>query len=222
VATAAPETASGAVGQGVEPPAFGPAFARRVFWLLAVGFALTGMAITAVTVHLIAIIESLSAGAPPQIAAMLMGPAQVAVRVLDATLWRHQHPLWVAILSSALICLALGLTFLPGAALVAALVFPVALGAGAGLGSIVRGAVPAALFGARGLGRRLGQLTAVRNALGAVAPFLFAWASMALSPAGAMAATGVVAVAGLIALIALHQMLTGRGHLPKAAGSGQS
>jgi len=198
-------------------PAMTAAVARRAFQLLALGFALTGMAISAITVHLVEILRSLDPGEMAYVAAMVMGPAQVAVRVMDATVWRDRHPLFIALLSSGAIAAAVALLLLPG--LVPALAQPLAfafaaiLGAGAGLSSIVRGAVPVALFGASGLGLRLGRLAAIRNLLGASAPFLFAWAaahSMSLAVSAALA----LSLAGLAALLLLHRTLRRIGIVP--------
>ncbi|GGH48843.1 MFS transporter [Frigidibacter albus] len=210
-----------APGAGADPqpalPVMTVSVARRAFWLLALGFALTGMAISAITVHLVEILRSLALGEMAYVAAMVMGPSQVAVRVMDATVWRNRHPLFVALLSAGAIATAIALLLLPG--LVPALAQPLAfafaaiLGAGAGLSSIVRGAVPVALFGASGLGLRLGRLAAIRNLLGASAPFLFAFAaahSMSLAVSAALA----LSLAGLAALLLLHRTLRRIGIVP--------
>jgi hypothetical protein len=145
---------------------------------------------------------------------MVMGPAQVAVRVIDATVWRNRHPLFMAILSAAGIVIAIFLLLLPGPAPLLAFIFAAALGAGAGLSSIVRGAVPIALFGASHLGLRLGRLAAIRNVLGAFAPFLFAWAAATYAMSWAVGAALAVALAGLAALLVLHGNLQRIGVVP--------
>lgn len=201
------------------PPSWAPSVmseivARRAFRLLALGFALTGMAISAITVHLVEILRSLHLGEAAYLAAMVMGPAQVAVRLMDATMWRNRHPLFVAILSAAAIVTAIVLLLLPGQAALLAFAFAAIMGGGAGLSSIVRGAVPVALFGASGLGRRLGRLAAIRNILGASSPFLFAWAAAAYSMVWAVGAALALAAAGLIALLVLHRNLRRVGVVP--------
>lgn len=196
------------------PPVMSNAVALRSFQLLAVGFAFTGMAISAVTVHLVEILRSLDLGDATYLAAMVMGPAQVAVRVVDATVWRDRHPLLIAILSAAGIVIAIFLLLLPGPAQLLAFIFAAALGAGAGLSSIVRGAVPVALFGASHLGLRLGRLAAIRNVLGAFAPFLFAWVAATYAMSWAVGAALAVALAGLAALLLLHSNLRRIGVVP--------
>lgn len=196
-------------GQGrAEPPAPLPeAAARRAFWLLALGFALTGMALSAITVHLVGILQARNLGQVAYLAAMVMGPAQVAVRLVDATFWRGLHPLYVALVAAGAVFVAIGLLVLPGPAAPMAFAFAMIFGAGSGLSSIVRGAVPVALFGAGGLGLRLGKLAAVRNLLGASAPFLFAALSRSQSMALASFAALVLALAGLLALLLLRRDL---------------
>ncbi|MFD1911967.1 MFS transporter [Halodurantibacterium flavum] len=212
----APASPTGASlrSQPPSPPVMSTALALRAFQLLAAGFALTGMAISALTVHLVEILRSLDIGEAAYIAAMVMGPAQVVVRVMDATVWRNRHPLFVAILSSGAILVAIMLLLLPGPAPAVAFGFAAILGAGAGLSSIVRGAVPVALFGASGLGLRLGRLAAIRNVLGAASPFLFAWAAAAWSMTWALGAVLVVSVTGLGALALLHRTLERLGIVP--------
>lgn len=209
---AAPQPVPRAFGPGPAPLAPLPAplpeaAARRAFWLLALGFALSGMALSAITVHLVGILQARGLGQVAYLAAMVMGPAQVAVRLVDATLWRAVHPLNVALLAAGAIFAAIGLLFLPGPAAPLAFVFAAVFGAGSGLTSIVRGAVPVALFGVGGLGLRLGRLAAVRNVLGAFAPFLFAALSRSQSMGLASFAALVLALAGLLALLALRRDL---------------
>jgi hypothetical protein len=183
------------------------AVARRAFRILALAFALSGMALSAVTVHLVEILRSFTAGDTVFLAAMVMGPAQVAVRVVDATVWRNLHPLVVAMVSAASIAVAILVLLAPGPPPLLAFSFAAILGAGAGLASIVRGAVPVALFGVLGLGQRLGWLAGVRNVLGAAAPFLFAWAASAWSMAWAVGAALALACGGLVLLVILHHRM---------------
>jgi MFS family permease len=188
------------------PPLTGPA-GRRAFVLLGVGFALTGMAIAALAVHLVPVLTGRGLGAAAYVIAMAMGPAQVLIRLADATFWRNVHPVVVAMLSAAAIPVAMAVLFLPGDGLILGVLFAVMFGAGQGLASIVRGSVPIALFGTAGIGLRLGRLAAIRSVLGAAAPFLFAWVTAVAGGAMALALTTGVAVAGLVATAALWAMV---------------
>jgi len=104
-------------------------------------------------------------------AGALIGPAQVAARVLEFSLLRRLSPLFSARLAAlmhpagAMLLLALG----P----VAALPFAVLHGAGNGLLTIVRGTLPLALFGAGGYGARQGWIAFPGRVLGGLSPWLF-------------------------------------------------
>lgn len=172
------------------------AAARRAFWLVGIGFALSGMAISAMGVHMVPILLARGQGDAAYAVAMAMGPAQVLIRVVDATLWRRLHPVGVALISAAVLPLAMVCLLLPGSGLVLGLAFAVLMGTGGGLSSIVRGSVPVSLFGTGGLGERLGQLAAMRNVLGASAPFLFAWSTAAIGIDRTLGLTIGIATAG--------------------------
>lgn len=183
------------------------AAAPGAFLLLGWGFALSGMLIAAMGVQMVPILLALDLGDAAYLVAMAMGPAQVAIRIVDATLWRRRHPLWVALVSALAVVAAVGLLPLAGGATGLAMVCVILFGAGHGLASIVRGAVPVALFGAIGLGRRLGRLAALRAMLAALAPFLFALGHQALGLTTALLICGAVGLAGFLALLRLWSML---------------
>ncbi|UGV25993.1 MFS transporter [Rhodopseudomonas boonkerdii] len=74
----------------------------------------------------------------------LIGPSQVAARVVEMAFGRRLHPLWtmlagVVLVASGIALLATGFPFMAVAL--------IAYGAGNGISSIVRGAVPLVLFG---------------------------------------------------------------------------
>lgn len=157
--------------------------------------------------HLVPSLLALGLGQQAYLIGMLMGPAQVLVRVLDATLWRNYHPLTVALISAMAIVLAVAALQLAGTGLVFAVGFAIIFGAGQGLASIVRGAVPLALFGPQGIGRRLGNLAALRNLTAAAAPFAFALGSQAFGlPLTLMLSLGI-ALGGFALLCVLHLLV---------------
>jgi len=180
-ATPAPGTAANSAGLGAQTRfRVTDALARRAFWLVGIGFALSGMAISALGVHMVPILLARGLGDMAYGVAMAMGPAQVLIRIVDATLWRRLHPVTVALIAAGALPLAMAFLLVPGMGLAPALAFTMLLGIGGGLSSIVRGAVPIALFGTDGLGQRLGRLAALRSVLGASAPFLFAASAAAI------------------------------------------
>ena len=145
---------------------------RREMLLLALVFAAAWFVTGAMAAHLPRLLET--AGATPfaaVAAAALMGPAQVAARVVEFILMRGVHPLVSARLATALHPLGAAVLAVmgpPGAAL-----FAVLYGAGNGLLTIARGTVPLAVFGPEGYGERTGLLGAPARAAQAFAPLLF-------------------------------------------------
>jgi hypothetical protein len=104
-------------------------------------------------------------------AAALMGPAQVAARVIEFLVLRGVHPLVSARIATALH--PLGAAALAATGPLGATVFAVLYGAGNGLLTIARGTVPLAIFGPQGYGARTGLLGAPARAAQAFAPLLF-------------------------------------------------
>lgn len=102
----------------------------------------------------------------------LIGPAQVAGRLLEAANRERHHPLWtltiaVALTAAGLILLASG-DSLPALALIL-------YGAGNGIFSIAKGALPLFLFGVERYARIMGRLARPSMLAQAVAPALVAW-----------------------------------------------
>lgn len=193
----------------VGPPLAGGA-ARLAFWAIAVSFALSGVLTAAVTVHLVPVLQALNLGTTSYLVAMLMGPAQVLIRLVDALFWRALHPLTVALVSAAALPAAILVLFLPVDPVAAGAVFAMLFGLGAGLSSIVRGSVPLALFGTAGYGARLGRLAAIRTVLGAGAPFLFAAGMEGLGPTAALSVALLVGMAALLPLGLLRRRVVKR------------
>lgn len=177
--------------------------ARFAFWAVAVSFALSGLLTAALTIHLVATLQSLGLAGMSYVVAMLMGPAQVAIRLTDALFWRSLHPVSVALVAVAALPLAILSLLLPLPMLMVGMLFAVLLGVNGGLSSIVRGTVPLALFGAAGYGARLGQLAAIRTVLSAGAPFFFAVAVGAFGTRPTLWAAMIVGLCALAPLIAL-------------------
>ena len=151
--------------EDAEPP-------RLAFFLLSFVFAATWFNSTAMAAHLPGLLQASGASVAVAIAAgALIGPAQVAARILEFGLLRRFNPLSSARLAAsahpvAAVCL---LTF--GGP--AAYVFAVMHGAGNGILTIAKGTLPLALFGTTGYGARLGWLNAPARLLQAAAPLLF-------------------------------------------------
>jgi MFS family permease len=173
----------------------------RTTVLLAWAFAATWFVGTALATHLPRMLMAAGATLAAAVAvAALVGPAQVAGRVLEFGLLRHLHPLWsarVAALGHPLGGAALWLLGTPVAA-----AYAVLHGLGHGILTISKGTLPLALFGPLGYGLRQGWLSMPARLAQAAAPFSF---GLALEHAGAAAVLLLVGVAltGAAALWAL-------------------
>ena len=184
-----------------EPP--GPPPPRYALWLLAFVFAATWFNSTAMAAHLPGLLQAAGASSAVAIAAgALIGPAQVAARVVEFGLLRRFHPLLMARLAaSAHPVAALCLVAFGGPA---AYAFAMLHGAGNGILTIAKGTLPLALFGAAGYGRRLGWLNAPARVLQAAAPLVFG-AALAAWGLGALWLTAGVGVLATLALLALRR-----------------
>ena len=173
----------------------------REMFLLAFVFAAAWFVTGAMAAHLPELLER--AGATPFAAiaaAALVGPAQVAARLVEFLLLRRSHPLVSARFAAALHPLGAAVLLLVGPA--GATAFAVLYGAGNGLLTIARGTVPLAVFGPDGYGERTGLLGAPARAAQAFAPLLFGLllGAMGVSVVYVSAALCLAALAALLCL----------------------
>jgi MFS family permease len=127
---------------------------------------------TAMAAHLPRLLQEAGASLPAAIfAAALVGPAQVAARILEFSLVRHVHPLVSA--RVATLTHPVGVAGLVAFGAPAAPFFTVAHGAGNGVMTIAMGTLPLALFGAGGFGLRQGLLMVPARIMQATSPFVF-------------------------------------------------
>jgi len=144
----------------------------RTMILLAFAFAAAWTVTGAMAAHLPRILEATGATTLQAVAAgALIGPAQVAARVFEASFLSRYHPL----VSTRLACL----THPIGAAVVglvggpAASAFAIFHGTGNGILTIARGTLPLAIFGPQNYGYRLGIIGAPARMMQAAAPLAF-------------------------------------------------
>ncbi|MCX8134653.1 MAG: MFS transporter [Roseococcus sp.] len=171
---------------------------RHQAWLMAFVFCASFFTATALSAHLPGLL--VAAGAAPAAAiaaAALLGPAQVAARVLEFTLLRRAHPLLSAKLAS--IAHPLGAVLLLAFGAPVAALFVLLHGGGNGVQTIVRGTLPLAVFGPAGYGARQGLIVAPSRFFGALAPGLF---GLVIAASGAQALWLTVAL-NLAAFMAL-------------------
>src|SRR5229473_2057829 len=140
--------------------------------ILAFYFCATAFVTGAMSAHLPRFLEGAGASEAVAIAASaLVGPAQVAARLVEFGLFRAIHPVWSARIAAAMHPLGAAVLGALGPAGVAA--FALLHGAGNGLITIARGTLPLAIFGPAGYGLRTGILAAPARVTVAVAPFVF-------------------------------------------------
>ncbi|MBM3491367.1 MAG: MFS transporter [Alphaproteobacteria bacterium] len=145
---------------------------RVAMWLLAAVFAMLGFVATGMASHLPRLLEATGASPTAAVAAgALIGPAQVAARLLEFGLLRRLHPLVCARLATALH--PLGTLAFPLVGAAAAPAFALLHGGGNGLMTIAKGTLPLALFGPAGYGRRLGLISAPGSLAQAASPLIF-------------------------------------------------
>ncbi len=209
--------ATQAVGEGT-PPAPRPASTEvegsappaRTSLLLAFVFAATWFISTAMAAHLPALLQASGVGLAAAVGiGALVGPAQVAGRLLEFGLLRRVHPLLSARLAALAHPLGVGLLLLAGPALLSlfAPLFALLHGAGNGILTIAKGTLPLVFFGPQGYGARQGWLMLPARIAQAAAPYVF---GLALSRWGSgalwlSAGLGLAALAALLLLQPRHR-----------------
>lgn len=181
----------------------GPPPSRLALWLLAFVFAATWFNSTAMAAHLPGLLQAAGASAAVAIAAgALIGPAQVAARVLEFGLLRRVHPLVSTRIAAAAHPVAA--VALVGFGASAAYAFTLLHGAGNGILTTAKGTLPLALFGPSGYGHRIGWLNAPARIVQAAAPLIFG-AALTLWGPNAIWLTAGIGVLATIALLGLRR-----------------
>ncbi len=172
--------------------------------LFSVIVAASAVVFGALAVHLVPLLEAsgLTAAAAVFIAS-LKGVAQVVGRIWDLTLARKWHPIDVGRVSVAFMPLSFLVLMFGGASFATALVFTLLFGISNGLVTIMRGAVPLALFGPKGYGEVLGILATPYLLLAAIAPAAFA---LVVERSGYNTAEALLLGAGLFSFLGMELM----------------
>jgi len=175
--------------------------AQRTAYILAFVFAATWFISTAMAAHLPMLLQAGGASLATAVAVgALIGPAQVAARLLEFGVLRRVHPLLSARLASLMH--PVGATLLALFGVPAAAVFAILHGAGNGILTIAKGTLPLVFFGPQGYGERQGLLTVPARVAQALSPWLFGifldrWGANAM---WISAAIGLLAFAALLML----------------------
>lgn len=172
-------------------------------WLLGFAFAAGWVVSTGMAAHLPRVLEAAGASTREAIAAAaLVGPAQVAARLLEALFMSRYHPLVSARLSTLAHPVGAGLLLGLGGWL--AMPFTLLHGAGNGILTIARGTVPLAVFGSVNYGYRLGLLGAPARIAQAGAPLAFG-VLIETYGSGALLWSSAICLSALLAFCAVHE-----------------
>jgi predicted MFS family arabinose efflux permease len=175
----------------------------RTMALLAFAFATAWMVTGAMAAHFPRILEAAGASPVQAVAAgALIGPAQVAARIFEASFLKRFHPIVSARLACLMHPIGAGIVWLTGGA--ATSVFAVFHGAGNGVITIARGTLPLAIFGPQNYGYRLGLIGAPARMSQAAAPLLFGFLIDAMG-------SRVLIVSSILSLTAVAALLMLRG-----------
>ncbi|OGA20573.1 MAG: hypothetical protein A3I02_11835 [Betaproteobacteria bacterium RIFCSPLOWO2_02_FULL_67_26] len=143
--------------------------------LFALVMSLNGFVFAVVTVQLVPLLEAagLATAAAVWVASM-KGFAQFGGRVVEIFFGKNLRAITVARIAIGVLPLSFVLLLFAAGSLQAILAFTLLMGASQGVITIVRGAVPLALFGATGYGAVLGLLATPILVVNAVSPTVFA------------------------------------------------
>jgi hypothetical protein len=198
-----PRLAREAEGERAVTPRFPPlpaALQGRAMILIAIGFAVGWAVMSAFSAQWVPVLGSLGLSEGAAVAAgALMGPAQVGARVLEMLFMHRRHPMITALVAMGCLVAALAVIALAPAGFASAAVFAVLFGIGQGLGTVIRGTVPLALFGTQAFAARLGRLASLRQFVSALSPFAMAGSLALFGPGVTLGLAGIFALAALIA-----------------------
>lgn len=145
-------------------------------WLFALVMSLNGFVFGIVSVQLVPLLEAagLATAAAVWLASM-KGVAQFIGRIVEIAFGRNLSAMTIGRISIAVVPVSFGLLYVGHGSFPLLLLFTLLMGASQGVLTIVRGAVPLALFGAKGYGAVLGFLATPVLFVSAASPTVFAW-----------------------------------------------
>jgi hypothetical protein len=144
--------------------------------LFALIMSLNGFVFGVVSVQLVPLLEAAGLATAAAVwVASLKGVAQFGGRVVEIVFARNLRAITVGRIAIGVLPPALALLLVGASSLPLVVAFTLLMGASQGVITIVRGAVPLALFGARGYGAVLGLIATPVLVVNAAAPTVFAW-----------------------------------------------
>jgi hypothetical protein len=142
-----------------------------VFVWLATALSLAAFIGSAMAAHLIGLLTATGLSARDAVlVGSLIGPMQVAGRIMEFAFARHVRARVAGQLAFTLMAVSLAILTQVRGVWIIALAFAIPYGWSNGVMTIVRGTVPAELFGTRGYGALLGRLAGPQFIVKAIAP----------------------------------------------------
>jgi predicted MFS family arabinose efflux permease len=177
---------------------------RGPYALLATALALNAGVTSVISVHLLTLLQARDVALAAAVAlGTLVGPSQVAARVIEMIIGRYHHPIWTLITSA--IFVALGLALLASGVTIFAAALMI-YGAGVGIYSIARGTLPLALWGAARYATLMGRLARPALITSALAPTLGAILIERFGSDGTLVTLAVLAAANVGVALALFAL----------------
>ncbi len=194
-------SATTAGGTALAPTGIEPEHRKRAFLLLAITLSFGAFVFTGAIVHMIEILRGLGyTTATAVLLATMVGPAQVAIRLVEL-LFGHRYSIMnAAVFGSAALPLGLGLMLIAGNHFAAALIGIGCYGLANGLKAVQRATLPLALFGRSHFGAYMGRLALPQGIVAAAAPVVMA---SVLSNWGSVAALWITFVSATISLLGM-------------------
>jgi hypothetical protein len=144
--------------------------------LFALIMSLNGFVFGVISVQLVPLLEAAGLATAAAVwVASLKGVAQFGGRVVEIVFARNLQAITVGRIAIGILPPALLLLLMGNRSLPLVVAFTLIMGASQGVLTIVRGAVPLALFGARGYGAVLGVIATPVLVVNALSPTVFAW-----------------------------------------------
>ncbi len=159
----------------VDQPLTGRARSVAIVLFTAI-MSLNGFVFGVVSVQLVPLLEAAGLAAATAVwVASMKGVAQFGGRVVEIAFGRNLRAITVGRIAIGVLPPSLVLLMIGGGSLPLIVAFTLLMGASQGVITIVRGAVPLALFGVAGYGRVLGLIATPILVVNAASPALFAW-----------------------------------------------
>jgi predicted MFS family arabinose efflux permease len=177
---------------------------RGVFAILAAVITIGAAILSIVGTHLLPLLQARGLDLAVAVGlGALVGPSQVGARVVEMLTGKRYHPVWTMIASVTLMAVAMLMLFTGFPVIALALVL---YGAGNGIGTVARGALPLTLFGPDRYAVLMGRLALPLMIAMAVSPYL---GGLAFARGGADLTFAVLAALGLtnVALAAALRFL---------------